>query len=145
MLASRAAAPLALRSHPEVYSAMRSPFPLVRMAETSQVKSWYDAGLRLSNEPESPTLSPVESWFDEGLAVVERRNQMAAALAQKRKAMLLKREGRSAILRREGIANYGVAKAAEIAATKKAAVASKEEERRLERLQRDRPLGRHLV
>jgi hypothetical protein len=69
-----------------------------------------------------------------GLAVVERRNRMASALTQKRKAMLLKREGRSAILRREGIANYGVAKAAEIAATKKAAVASKEEERRLERL-----------
>jgi len=69
-----------------------------------------------------------------GLAVVERRNRMASALAQKRKAMLLKREGRSAILRREGIANYGVANAAEIAATKKAAVASKEEERRLERL-----------
>ena len=69
-----------------------------------------------------------------GLAVVERRNRMASALAQKRKALLLKREGRSAILRRESIANYGVAKAAEIAATKKAAVASKEEERRLERL-----------
>ena len=66
-----------------------------------------------------------------GLAVVERRNRMASALAQKRKALLLKREGRSAILRREGIANYGVAKAAEIAATKKAAVASKEEERLL--------------
>ena len=62
-----------------------------------------------------------------GLAVVERRNRMAADLAQKRKAMLLKREGRSAISRREGIAKYGVAKAAEIAATKKAAVASEEE------------------
>ena len=66
-----------------------------------------------------------------GLAVVERRNRMAADLAQKRKAMLLKREGRSAISRREGIAKYGVAKAAEIAATKKAAVASEEEERHL--------------
>ena len=114
MLASRAAAPLALRSHAEVYSAMRSP--LVRMAETSQVKSWYDAGLRLLNEPESPTLSPVESWFVEGLAVVERRNQMAAALAQKRKAMLLKREGADAIARREESA----AKTAEMAAAKKA-------------------------
>jgi hypothetical protein len=49
---------------------------------------------------------------------------MASALAQKRKAMLLKREGRSAILRREGLANYGVAKAAEIAATTKAAAVS---------------------
>ena len=39
----------------------------------------------------------------EGLAVVERRNQMAASLAQKRKVMLLKREGAATIARREKI------------------------------------------
>ena len=94
------------------------------MAETSPVKSWYDAGLRLLNEPESPTLSPVESWFEEGLAVVERRNQMAIALAQKRKAMLLKREGADTIARREESA----AKTAEMAATKKAEPRSPEAE-----------------
>eukprot|EP00900_Chrysochromulina_parva_P018518 jgi/Chrpa1/26668/Chrysochromulina_OHIO_Genome00008203-RA len=38
-----------------------------------------------------------------GMAVVERRNQMAASLAQKRKVMLLKREGAATIARREKI------------------------------------------
>ena len=124
MLVASRSAPPAHRSHAEVQTALRSPFPLVRMAETSPVKSWYDAGLRLLNEPESPTLSPVESWFEEGLAVVERRNQMAIALAQKRKAMLLKREGADTIARREESA----AKTAEMAATKKAEPRSPEAE-----------------
>ena len=56
----------------------------------------------------------------EGLAVVERRNQMAASLAQKRKVMLLKREGAATIARREKIG----AEATQQAATKDATVAA---------------------